>query len=45
MTRLLMGKKASPRKTFLIRDQSNLVKITRPSVMDVALLYGVLLKK
>ena len=45
MTRLLTGTKASFRKTFLIRDQGNLVKIKQPNIMDVAFLYGVLLEK
>ncbi len=45
MTRLLTVKKTSSRKTFLIRDQGNLVKIKQPDIMDVAFLYGVLLEK
>lgn len=45
MTRLLTGTKASFRKTFLIKDQGNLVKIKQPDITDVALLYSVLLEK
>ena len=45
MVRYLMGTKVSPKKTFLIKDQDNLVKIKQPCVMEVALLYSVLLEK
>ena len=45
MLRRLMGTKTSHRKTFIIKDQDNLVKIKQPCVMEVALLYGVLLEK
>ena len=45
MTRLLAGTNASSRKAFFIKDKDNVVKIKQPSVMDVALLYGILLEK
>ncbi len=45
MVRRLMGTKTSHRKTFIIKDQDNLVNIKQPNVMEVALLYGVLLEK
>ncbi len=45
MVRRLMGTKTSPRKTFVIQDQDNLVKIKQPSVMEVAILYNILLEK
>jgi len=45
MIKLLTGTKISRRKTFLIKDQDNLVKIKQPSLIEVALLYGVLLEK
>ena len=44
MTRLLTYTKASSKKTFFLKDRDNLVKIKQPSVMDVALLYGILLE-
>ena len=45
MTRLLTYTKASSRKAFFLKDRDNLVKIKQPSVIDVAILYGVLLEK
>ena len=45
MTRLLKATKASSGETFFLKDRDKLVKIKQPSVMDVALLYGVLLEK
>lgn len=45
MIKLLTGIKISRRKTFLIKDKDNLVKIKQPSLMEVAFLYSVLLEK
>ncbi len=45
MVRHLIATKTSPRKTFLIKDQDNLVKIKQPNVMEVVILYAILLEK
>jgi hypothetical protein len=45
MVRHLIGTKTSPRKTFLIKDQDNLVKIKQLNVMEVVVLYAILLEK
>ena len=45
MVRHLIGTKNSPRKTFLIKDQDNLVKIKQLNVMGVVVLYAILLEK
>ena len=42
---MLNGDKTSSRKTFIIKDQDNLVKIKQPNVMEVAILYEILLEK
>ncbi len=45
MVRRLMGTKTSPRKTFIIKDQDNLVNIKQPNVMEATILYSILLEK
>ena len=45
MARCLMGTKTSHRKTFIIKDQDNLVNIKQPNVMEATILYSILLEK
>ncbi len=45
MVRRLMGTKTSPKKTFIIKDQDNLVNIKQPNMIEAAILYAMLLEK
>lgn len=45
MTRLLTGKKTKLKKSLLIIDKGNLVKIQQPNIVEAALLFAVLLEK